>query len=74
MVSSRNEDGWSIPGGGLEPNEQADNTAVREALEEVCQPVVVVAFKSYIMVVRIYYGPWDMRMHCAPFGMVIVVV
>ena len=36
MVSSRNApDDWTIPGGGLEPNEEPSQTAVREAMEEV---------------------------------------
>ena len=36
MVSSRNSpDEWTIPGGGLDPEEQPSQTAVREAMEEV---------------------------------------
>ena len=36
MVSSRNTpDEWTIPGGGLEPNEDPRDTAAREAMEEV---------------------------------------
>ena len=36
MVSSRNSPSeWTIPGGGLEPNEEPGQTAVREAAEEV---------------------------------------
>ena len=36
MVSSRNTpDEWTIPGGGLEPNEDPKETAIREATEEV---------------------------------------
>jgi 8-oxo-dGTP pyrophosphatase MutT (NUDIX family) len=36
MVSSRNTpDEWTIPGGGLEPNEEPRDTAAREAMEEV---------------------------------------
>lgn len=37
MISSRNEASWSIPGGGLEPNEEPGKTAVREAFEEVSE-------------------------------------
>lgn len=36
MVSSRNTpDEWTIPGGGLEPDEDPRDTAAREAMEEV---------------------------------------
>ena len=36
MVSSRNTPNeWTIPGGGLEPDEDHRDTAVREAMEEV---------------------------------------
>ena len=36
MVSSRNSpEEWTIPGGGLEPDEEPSHTAVREAMEEV---------------------------------------
>ena len=36
MVSSRNTPNeWTIPGGGLEPNEDPRDTAAREAMEEV---------------------------------------
>ena len=35
-MSSRNSIGcWTIPGGGLEVNETPDQTALREAFEEV---------------------------------------
>ena len=36
LVSSRNSKGsWTIPGGGLEPNETPSQTVLREAREEV---------------------------------------
>jgi diphosphoinositol-polyphosphate diphosphatase len=36
LVSSRNHLGcWSIPGGGIEPNESSEFSAIREAQEEV---------------------------------------
>ena len=35
LVTSSNEPkGWIVPGGGLEPNEEASETAVREVMEE----------------------------------------
>lgn len=35
LVSSSNEpNGWIIPGGGLEPEEEPSQTAIREVLEE----------------------------------------
>ena len=37
LVSSRNNEGcWTVPGGGLEPGETANKTALREIAEEVC--------------------------------------
>ena len=49
LVSSRNHYGcWTIPGGGLEPGETADVTAVREAREEVSLLTSIVLLnKSY---------------------------
>lgn len=34
MTSSRRPNNWIVPGGGVEPNEEPDETAVREVLEE----------------------------------------
>jgi 8-oxo-dGTP pyrophosphatase MutT (NUDIX family) len=35
LVSSSNENSsWIVPGGGLEPNEEPSETAVREVMEE----------------------------------------
>jgi 8-oxo-dGTP pyrophosphatase MutT (NUDIX family) len=35
LVSSSNENSsWIVPGGGLEPNEEPPETAVREVMEE----------------------------------------
>lgn len=34
VTSSRRPDNWIVPGGGVEPNEEAHCTAVREVLEE----------------------------------------
>ena len=35
-MSSRNNEGcWTVPGGGLEPGETANKTALREIAEEV---------------------------------------
>lgn len=34
VTSSRRPDNWIVPGGGVEPNEEASCTAVREVLEE----------------------------------------
>ena len=34
MTSSRQPEHWIIPGGGVEPEEETDVTAVREVLEE----------------------------------------
>lgn len=34
MSSSRRPDYWIVPGGGVEPEEEASVTAVREVLEE----------------------------------------
>ena len=37
-MSSRNNEGcWTVPGGGLEPGETANKTALREITEEVCK-------------------------------------
>ena len=45
LVSSRNHYGcWTIPGGGLEPGETADVTAVREAREEVRLLISTIVF------------------------------
>ena len=35
MSSSRQPELWIVPGGGLEPGEKAETTAVREVHEEV---------------------------------------
>ncbi len=35
LVSARNVDLWTIPGGGYEPGEKFEETALREAKEEV---------------------------------------
>lgn len=34
VTSSRRPDNWIVPGGGVEPNEEPSNTAIREVLEE----------------------------------------
>lgn len=34
VTSSRRPDNWIVPGGGVEPNELSEHTAVREVLEE----------------------------------------
>lgn len=34
MSSSRKPDHWIVPGGGVEPEEEASVTAIREVMEE----------------------------------------
>lgn len=34
VTSSRHTDQWIVPGGGLEPEEEADAAAAREVIEE----------------------------------------
>lgn len=34
VTSSRRPNNWIVPGGGVEPNEDPANTAIREVLEE----------------------------------------
>lgn len=34
MSSSNEPNGWIVPGGGLEPEEEPSQTAIREVLEE----------------------------------------
>ena len=60
MVSSRNTPNeWTIPGGGLEPDEDPRDTAVREAMEEVRVVNVIPLCRStfYLTVVNaVRYG------------------
>ena len=42
LIKCRNFDCWTFPGGGLEPNETAAVTAVRELGEEVALIVHIV--------------------------------
>jgi 8-oxo-dGTP pyrophosphatase MutT (NUDIX family) len=41
---------WEIPGGGIEPNEHPDNTAVRELMEEATQTAKNLQCKGYFKI------------------------
>ena len=38
LVTSRNHNGWVVPGGGIESGEKAEHAAIRELQEEACVP------------------------------------
>lgn len=43
LVTSRNHNGWVVPGGGIETGEEAEHAATRELQEEVRQNLKILA-------------------------------
>lgn len=58
MTSSRNHDLWVVPGGGVEPGEEPETSAAREANEEVCfkyNPCISTSFNLSSLVYFVAY-------------------
>ena len=48
LVTSRNHNGWVVPGGGIESGEEAEHAAIRELQEEVNLTETIFTIHTFI--------------------------